>query len=70
MFYNERRDWHLLMHVRGRDFLRRAYQIEPDHLQREFQFDPTTVENCGNRQAGFVTRVRLSDVRDMMLASR
>lgn len=70
VFYNERRDWHLLMHMRGRDFLRRDYRIEPDHLQREFQFDPTTVENCTNRQAGFVTRVRLSEVRDMMLASR
>lgn len=70
VFYNEREDWHLMMHVRRHNFLRRAYQIEPDHLQREFRFLPETLENCGDREAGAVARFKLSDVRDLMLASR
>ncbi len=70
VFYNEREDWHLMMHVRRHEFLRRAYQIEPDHLQREFRFLPTTLENCGDREADAVARFKLADVRDLMLASR
>ena len=70
VFYNEREDWHLMMHVRRHEFLRRAYQIEPDHLQREFRFLPMTLENCGDREADAVARFKLADVRDLMLASR
>ncbi len=70
VFYNEREDWHLMMHVRGHEFLRRAYQIEPDHLQREFRFLPATLENCGDQEADAVARFKLAEVHDLMLASR
>ncbi|MFZ2100986.1 MAG: S8 family serine peptidase [Oricola sp.] len=70
-YYNEREDWHVLMHDKFRALARGSFQIEPDHLQREFRFRPDTpLENCDGVAAGAIAKFKLADVKDLIVASR
>jgi Subtilase family len=70
VFYNENDDWHLFMYSRNGDFTRRAFQVDARHLDRLFRYKPFSLQNCPGRAEGQITKVKLDDVKDLILSSR
>jgi hypothetical protein len=70
VFYNENDDWHLFMYLRNGDFTRRAFQVDARHLDRLFRYKPFSLQNCPGRAEGQITKVKLDDVKDLILSSR
>jgi Subtilase family len=71
VFYNENDDWHLFMYSRNGEFTRSAFRVDASHLNRNFRYKPLSLQgDCQGRTEGQITKVKLDDVKDLILSSR
>lgn len=70
-YYNAKLDWHLIMYRKNNRLYRGTYRVVPEHLDRIVRFLPTKVsEECGTRKEGFMQKVPLSAVHDLIATTR
>ncbi len=71
IFYNERDDWHLIMHKSGVDFDSVSYLLEEQSLARGIRFKPDNIEYCDgeNLASGTTHTFKISEVKDLILTS-
>lgn len=70
-YYNARLDWHLIMYKKNNRLFRGTYRVVAEHLDRTVRFLPTTVsEECGTRRAGFMQKIPLGTVYDLIATTR
>lgn len=69
VFFNKPEGWHLIMYARGRKLVRGNYFIDDRHMNREFRFRVGATD-CGGTQVGAVQKIKLFNVKDLIVSPR